>query len=99
MTYQDDPNINARQRRIDAERKNNTPMWIAGAVALAVVIALVGYSVSTSNAPSLANNRPVATERSTTGSGAVTPIPNNQKGTAPQRDSNQPAPAAPATDR
>jgi len=110
MTYQNDPNLNRdfsrdAQRDIDARRlgeeRNNTPIWIAGAVALALMVGLFAFSSASKNDNVAATNRPAVTApatttgsgASTTGSGAST-MPNN-KGTTPQRDNNTPvAPTA-----
>ena len=43
MTYNEDPNINRRDRIVEGQR-NSTGMWIAGAVAVCLVIGLVAFA-------------------------------------------------------
>src|SRR3954468_2487745 len=99
MSYQDDPNIN-RRNRIDREDTSYAGWIIGGIVALALVVgifAMFGRD-NTNTASNNTPNRPTATAPSTSGSGAGgSAMPNNPNGTTPQRDTNQPAPApAPA---
>ena len=106
MTYQNDPNINRRNNRMDRDDTSYTGWIIGGIVALALVIGLFAMfgRNNTNTASNTAPNSPAATAPTTTGSGAASSsIPNNPNGTAPQRDTSQPAPAprpaspAPAT--
>ena len=101
MTYPDDPNVNRRPPIDDPVRKDST-MWIAGSVAVALVLGLVLFA-TTRNTDTAMNERPAPTATtspattsgsgaSTTGSGAST-MPNNPNGTTPQKDINQPVPA------
>ena len=65
LGYKDDPFID-RQRSID--RRGSSGMWVAAAAALAVVLALCAYAISTKE------TKPTITEtRSTTGSGPTSP--------------------------
>ena len=65
----DDPLIN---RRRDYGERDNAAMWIAGAVALAVVIAVGVYAASTK--PTNVADKPTVSEmRSTTGVGTTRP--------------------------
>jgi hypothetical protein len=98
--YQDDPNLN-RRRSIDYGERSNTGTWVAGAVGLAIVLGILGYAASTRDT-NVAENRPAATERSTTGSGTTTPPATTQQkpATAPAATTGQNAPAPPpATNR
>ena len=71
----DDPLIN---RRRDYGERDNAAMWIAGAVALAVVIAVGVYAASTK--PTNVTDKPTVSEtRSTTGSAATNPTAAPQK--------------------
>jgi hypothetical protein len=100
MTYQDDPNLNRGNRRAAADDTNYSGWIIGGIVGLALVIGLFAmFGRDKTNVASDTPNRPAATAPSTTGSGsASSAIPNDPNGTAPQRDTNQPAPApGPAT--
>ena len=95
MTYQDDPNINRRPTR---DARSNTGLWLAAAAALMLIVGLFAWG-SSDRSDVARTDRPAAT---TTGSGdrATAPapaprpsaIPSNPSGTAPQKDSNQPAP-------
>jgi hypothetical protein len=95
MTFQDDPNLN-RRSRVDDPDRSNTGMWIAGIVAVCLVLGLMVFATNR-NSTTAMNDRaaPAATTPpATTGSGAApSRIPANPAGTAPQRDTNQPAPS------
>jgi hypothetical protein len=97
MSYQDDPNIN-RRNRMDRDDTSYTGWIIGGILALALVVgifAMFGRD-NTNTASNNTPNRPTTSAPSTTGAGSSA-MPNNPNGTTPQRDTNQPAPApAPA---
>jgi hypothetical protein len=98
MSYQNDPNINRRNNRIDRDETSYTGWIVGGLVALALIIGLFTMfgrdKTNDTTASNTSPNRPAATAPATTGSGAAgTAIPKNPNGTAPQRDTNQPAPA------
>jgi len=58
-----------RRRPIDYGERSSSAMWIAGAVALAVVLAVGAYAIST-KPTNVSEIKPTVTEtRSTTGSG------------------------------
>ena len=103
MTYQNDPNRPVNRRtdgRMDPDDTSYTGWIIGGLVALAMVVGLFAmFGRDNTNVASNNSNRPAATAPTTTGSGASSSaIPNNPNGTAPQRDTTQPAPAPrPAT--
>lgn len=114
--YQDDPNINIRQRQAELRARNHpnsAGMWIAGLAVLAVVIAVVAYTVSDgTTTTAITTNRPVATERSTTGSGATAPVATGRANTdqgnpasgvqtkpLAKPEAQQPGSSAPATNR
>jgi hypothetical protein len=114
MTYENDPAGNARRHeaeRVARANPNSSNMWIGGAVALAVVIAVVAYAMS-DGTTTTADNRPAVTEtrsttgsgtttppatieRSTTGSGATSPTPKVQEKPANPAAPGQTAPATP----
>jgi hypothetical protein len=95
MSYQDDPNIN-RRNRMDRDETSYTGWIIGGILALALIVGIFAM-FGRDNANTASNNtpnRPTTSVPSTTGSSAM---PNNPNGTTPQRDTNQPTPApAPA---
>jgi hypothetical protein len=94
MPYQDDPNINARQRRLDAGRRNtNWPIWIAGVLGIMLVFGFLAYGTGDRTDTASNNNRPAATAPATTGSGAVAPANTGDAGSAPVK------PAVPAGNR
>jgi hypothetical protein len=95
MSYQNDPNINRRNTHPMTEETSYTGWIIGGVVALALILGLFTmFGRDKTNDITSNANRPAATAPTTTGSGtAGTAIPNNPNGTAPQRDTNQPAPA------
>ena len=69
-----DPN---RRRTAAADRSQNWPMWIAGALALMLVVGFLIYGMNDRNTNTAATNRgPVTETRTTTGSGATTPAVN-----------------------
>jgi hypothetical protein len=93
MSYQDDPNINRRTTARRADETSYTGWIVGGLVALALVVGLFAMFGRDNTNTASNTNRPAATAPTTTGSGASsTTIPNNPNGTAPQRDTNQPAP-------
>jgi hypothetical protein len=99
MSYQNDPNINRRNNRIDRDDTSYTGWIVGGLVALALVVGLFAMFGRDNTNTASNTTRPAATAPTTTGSGAASSvIPNNPNGTASQRDGNQPAPA-PATAR
>jgi hypothetical protein len=82
--YRDDP-MRATQRRrqeeLHAHMGNDTSMWVAGAVGLALILGILGYAASTGDT-NVAENRPAVTEtRSTTGAGTTTPPANIERST------------------
>jgi hypothetical protein len=75
MSYEDpnlnrprDPNPN-RPQRIDIIQRNNTGMWVAGLVAVFLVIGLVVFATTRTTNETATSGTPATT---TTGSGAVT---------------------------
>lgn len=71
MTYQDDPNINRRDRLVDPER-SNTGLWVAGAAAVMLVIGLIAWGAGDRSTVAT-NDRPaVTTPAQTTGSAPAT---------------------------
>jgi len=91
MSYSDDPNFNRRERITGAER-SSTGMWIAGAVAVCLVIGLVAFATTRSTNDTAMIPAPTTT----TGSGAVTsgtdrpaqpakPMPNEKAPAAPKQ--------------
>jgi type IV secretory pathway VirB10-like protein len=99
MTYQNDPDFDARNRRLDADRAGfNWPIWIAGGAALMLLVGFLAWGLNTNTNVATNERAPVSETRSTTGSGTTSPLPNNPNGTTPQKDMTKPAPApAPAT--
>ena len=78
LGYKDGPSIN-RRRPIDYGERGSSAMWIAGAAALAVVLAIGAYAIST-KPTNVTETKPTVTEtRSTTGSGTTNPPPAQQK--------------------
>ena len=70
MTYQDDPNINRRNRYAAANQGSGT-MWIAGIAAVVVMLGIIIYSMS-DNTNVATTERPAANApASTTGSGGT----------------------------
>lgn len=70
LGYKDDPFID-RQRSID--RRGSLGMWVAAAAALAVVLALCAYAISTKQTNVTETKPTVIETRSTTGSGTMSP--------------------------
>jgi len=67
--HEDDP-----RQPIDFGERGSEVLWVAGAAAVAVVIALIGYAVSTKPANNVTETRPTVTEtRSTTGIATTRP--------------------------
>jgi hypothetical protein len=90
MSYNEDPNIN-RPQRIDINQRNNTGMWLAGLVAVFLVVGLVVFATTRTTNETATTAAPPAT---TTGSGAVTP--GTDKPAQPVKPlPNDKAPAAP----
>jgi hypothetical protein len=90
MTYQNDPNINRRNGRMDRDNTSYTSWIVGGLVALALVVGLFTMfgrdntksNTASNNTPATSTTRPAAP--STTGSGAITPAP-GVPATAPAR--------------
>jgi hypothetical protein len=91
MTYQNEPNINRRNDRIDRGKTSYTGWIVGGLVALALVVGIFSMfgrdntrnnTASNTTPATSTNNRPVAP--STTGSGVMTPAP-GAPATAPAR--------------
>jgi hypothetical protein len=91
MSYED-PNLN-RPQRIDITQRNNTGMWVAGLVAVFLVIGLVVFATTRTTNDTAISQTPATT---TTGSGAVTtgtdkpaqpakPLPNEKAPAAPKQ--------------
>ena len=91
MTFNDDPNINRRQP-VRVTDRSTAGMWIAGAVAVCLVIGLVVFATTRTSDDTAMTEKP-ATTTTTTGSGAAT------SGTKPAQPAkplpNEKAPAAP----
>ena len=88
MTYQDDPNLNGRQRVADAE--SNTGMWIAGAIAVCLVVGLIAFA-ATRNTATASVSPPATTATTTTRAPAATTGTGNTSGTT------TPAPTPPSS--
>jgi hypothetical protein len=86
MAYED-PNPN-RPQRIDITQRNNTGMWVAGLVAVFLVLGLVIFATTRTTNETATTAAPPAT---TTGSGAVTTGKPAQPAKPPEK-----APAAPS---
>jgi hypothetical protein len=72
--YKDDPFIN-RRRPIDYGERGSSAIWIAGAAALALALAVGAYAIST-NQTTVGETKPTGAEtQSTTGSGTANPSP------------------------
>jgi hypothetical protein len=70
LGYNDGP---SRRRPIDFGERGSSAMWIAGAVALAVVLAVGAYAITT-KPTNVSETKPTPTEtRATTGSGTTNP--------------------------
>ena len=93
MTYQDDPNINRRDRRGTAGDTSYTGWIIGGVVAVAVILGIfmmMGRD-NTTNTAADTPNRPAATAPATTGT--AVPAPGSGQGTAAPVQNAPPAPA------
>jgi hypothetical protein len=86
MSYED-PNLN-RPQRIDITQRNNTGMWVAGLVAVFLVIGLVVFATTRTTNETATTQTPATT---TTGSGAAT----TGTGKLAKPQPNEKAPAAP----
>jgi hypothetical protein len=84
MTYGNDPNPDKRTMR-DMDR-SNTGMWIAGLIAVCLVIGLVAFATTRSTDTAMDSSRPAT---STTGSGG-------SSGTSTPAQPTKPAPSTPA---
>jgi hypothetical protein len=93
MTFNDDPNINRQSVRVT--ERSTAGMWIAGAVAVCLVIGLVVFATTRTTNDTAMTEKPAATT-TTTGSGAVTsgtdkpaqpakPLPNEKAPAAPKQ--------------
>jgi uncharacterized iron-regulated membrane protein len=89
MSYED-PNLN-RPQRIEITQRNNTGMWIAGLVAVFLVVGLVVFATTRTTNETATTQSPATT---TTGSGAATtskpaqpakPLPNEKAPAAPPK--------------
>jgi hypothetical protein len=89
MTYNDDPNINRRQP-VRVDERSTAGMWIAGAVAVCLVIGLVVFATIRTTNDTTMTGSPATT--TTTGSGTVTS--GADKPAQPAKP-NEKAPAAP----
>jgi hypothetical protein len=93
MTYQDDPNLNRRDRRGTADDTSYTGWIIGGVLALAVILGIFVMMGRGNNTNTAANtpNRPAATAPATTGT--AVPAPGTGQGTAAPVQNAPPAPA------
>jgi hypothetical protein len=78
LVYKEDPD-RIRRLSTDYDKSGSRAVWIAGAVALAVALAVGAYAIGTKTT-NVAETKPTLTEtRTTTGSGTTSPPATQQK--------------------